>query len=138
MRRQATALLALIGCFIALYLWLHKIGVIGQLTCGTGSCEAVQASRYAMFVGLPVALHGVIGYFVLFAVALVGTLPATASSRGPDLALALLASIGFAFTLYLTAIELFVLREICRWCVASAVIMTAIWLLSLAGIRRNT
>ena len=138
MRRQATALLALIGLFIALYLWLHKIGVIGQLTCGTGSCEAVQASRYAMFVGLPVALYGVIGYFVLFVVGLVGALPANLSRREPDIALAALASMGFAFTIYLTVIELLVLREICRWCVASAVIITAIWLLSLAGIRRST
>jgi uncharacterized membrane protein len=137
MRRQATALLALTGCFIALYLWLHKIGVIGQLTCGTGSCEAVQASRYADFGGLPVALYGVIGYAMLFAVSLVGALPANLSRRELDVALAILASIGFAFTLYLTAIELFVLHEICRWCVASAVIITAIWLLNLAGLRRR-
>ncbi|HUK20908.1 MAG TPA: vitamin K epoxide reductase family protein [Gemmatimonadales bacterium] len=137
MRRQATALLALTGCFIALYLWLHKIGMIGQLTCGTGSCEAVQASRYADFGGLPVALYGVIGYAMLFAVSLVGALPANLSRREPDVALAVLASIGFAFTLYLTAIELFVLHEICRWCVASAVIITAIWLLNLAGFRRR-
>ena len=49
--------------------------------------------------------------------------------------LATLASVGFAFTLYLTAIELFVLHEICRWCVLSAVIMTAIWALSIVGLR---
>ncbi|HUL49569.1 MAG TPA: vitamin K epoxide reductase family protein [Gemmatimonadales bacterium] len=136
MRRQATALLALVGFFIALYLWLHALGVIGQLTCGTGSCEAVQASRYAMFAGVPVALYGVVGYFVLFVVSLVGATPANRSRRQPDLALAALASIGFAFTLYLTVIEVFVLHELCRWCVASAVIITLIWLLSLTGLRR--
>ena len=49
--------------------------------------------------------------------------------------LAALATVGFAFTLYLTAIELFVLHAICRWCVGSAVIMTAIWVLSIAQLR---
>jgi len=44
--------------------------------------------------------------------------------------------VGFAFTLYLTAIELFVLHAICRWCVVSAVIMTAIWVLSITQRRR--
>jgi len=43
--------------------------------------------------------------------------------------------VGFAFTLYLTAIELFVLHAICRWCVGSALIMTAIWVLSIAQLR---
>src|SRR5581483_6328217 len=65
MRRQAIALFALLGLFIALYLWLHALGIVGELTCGTGSCEAVQASRYARFLGVPVALYGVIGYAML-------------------------------------------------------------------------
>ena len=51
------------------------------------------------------------------------------------LVLAALATGGFAFALYLTAIELLVLHAICRWCVASAVIITAIWVLALDGLR---
>ena len=64
---------------------------------------------------------------------------ARASRRGRylvTLALAALATVGFAFTVYLTAIELFVLHAMCRWCVASALIMTATWVLSLAELRR--
>jgi uncharacterized membrane protein len=50
--------------------------------------------------------------------------------------LAALATAGFLFTVYLTAVEVFVLHAICRWCVASAVIMTAIWLLSVSLLGR--
>ena len=40
-RRQAIVLLALVGLLVATYLWLYKIGVLGELQCGTGSCEEI-------------------------------------------------------------------------------------------------
>ena len=135
-RRQAIVLLALVGLLVATYLWLYKIGVLGVLQCGTGSCEYVQTSPYAEILGVPVALVGVVGYVVLFVLGLAGVQPRFAPDRRLTVLLAVLATIGFAFTLYLTAIELFVLHAICRWCVGSAVIMTAIWGLALAGLVR--
>jgi len=136
-RRQAIVLLALVGLLVATYLWLYKIGVLGELRCGTGSCEYVQTSRYAQLLGVPVALYGVVGYATLLGLGLAGLQPAMASNRRVSVLLAALATVGFGFTLYLTAIELFVLHAICRWCVASAVIMTATWVLSLADLRRT-
>ena len=135
-RRQAIALLALVGLLVATYLWLYKIGVLGELQCGTGSCEYVQTSPYAEIFGVPVAFIGVIGYVVLFVIGLAGVQPRFATDRRVTVLLAALATIGFAFTLYLTAIELFVLHAICRWCVGSAVLMTGIWGLALAGLVR--
>jgi len=135
-RRQAIVLLALVGLLVATYLWLYKIGVLGELKCGTGSCEYVQTSPYAEVVGVPVACIGVVGYVVLFLVGLVGLQPKFQEDRRVTTLLAVLATVGFGFTLYLTAIELFVLHAICRWCVGSAVIMTAIWALALAGVIR--
>lgn len=133
LRRQAIALLALVGFCIALYLWLYKIGVIGRLQCGSGSCEFVQTSRYGMLLGLPVAFYGVIGYAVIFAVAIAGLQPSQLERRWPTTALALLSLGGFLFTLYLTGIELFVLHAICRWCVGSAVVITVIAAISLVS-----
>ncbi len=124
--RQAIAVLALVGLFVALYLWFYKIGVIGDLKCGTGSCEYVQTSRWATLLGQPVALYGVAGYLVLFVIALVGLQPRYLSRRGPTRLLAALALGGFAFTLYLTYLELFVIHAVCRWCMGSAVIITLI------------
>ena len=133
--RQAIALLALVGLFVALYLWLHNIGVIGELRCGTGSCEQVQASRYGVLLGLPVAFYGVIGYAALLVVAVLGVQPALAARPGPSRLLAGLATGGLLFTLYLTYLELFVIHAICRWCVGSAVIITVIWAVAMLGVR---
>jgi uncharacterized membrane protein len=130
-RRQAIVVLALVGLLVATYLWLYKIGVIGVLQCGSGSCEVVQASRYAILFGVPVAFIGVLGYAALFVAGLVGVQPAFAADRRVTQLLVVLATGGFAFTLYLTAIELFVLHAMCRWCAASAGVATAIWVLAI-------
>ena len=134
---MAAALLSLSGVFLATYLYLYKIGRIGSLACGTGACETVQLSPYARFVGVEVALIGIGGYLALVGASL-GTLQVPAGTRsGAGNALLLLAMVGLGFTLYLTAIELFVLHAICRWCVGSAVIICLIFLSALVDWRRS-
>jgi len=133
--RQAIAVLALVGFFVSLYLWLYKIGVAGELKCGTGGCETVQLSRWADLFGVPVAFYGVVGYAALLTAALVGLQPARLGRRGPILLVAALATGGVLFTGWLTYLELFVIHAICRWCVASAVTITLIWFVSLHGLR---
>jgi len=66
------ALIALIGVFVSLYLTLYKLGYVGTLACGTGSCETVQLSKWSDFLGQPVAAWGVGYYLVILAVALAG------------------------------------------------------------------
>lgn len=135
--RQAIALLALVGFFLALYLLLYKLGLIGGLQCGTGSCEYVQTSAYGRFLGFPVASYGVLGYGAIFAVALLGLQPRWLGHPGPSRLVAGFAGVGFLFTLYLTYVELFVLQAICRYCVASAVIITAILVVALVDSKRR-
>jgi uncharacterized membrane protein len=135
--RQAIALLALVGLFLALYLWLHQIGVGGELKCGTGGCDTVQASRWARVLGIPVAAYGVVGYAAILAVALAALQPAALERRRPALLLAALATGGVLFSAWLTYLELFVIHAICRWCVGSAVTITIIWLVTLTGLRRK-
>jgi uncharacterized membrane protein len=131
--RMATALLSLAGVFLALYLELHKLGVIGTLACGTGGCEAVQFSSYSRIFGVDVPVIGIAGYGTLFVLSLV-SLQRPADRRWPAL-LRWLALGGVLFTVYLTCIELFVLRTICRWCVGSAVIITLVCLAAWLGPR---
>jgi uncharacterized membrane protein len=135
--RQVIAALALAGLFVALYLYLYKIGVYGELKCGSGGCETVQASPYAILLGQPVALYGVLGYAALLAVSVLGLQPRFAARRWPTLLLAALATLGFLFTAYLTFLEMFVIHAWCRWCLGSAVIITLIWLVALPAARRN-
>ncbi len=134
--RQAIALLALVGLFVALYLWLHALGFGGAIKCGaSGGCETVQTSRWAVFLGLPVAFYGVVGYLAILVVAIVALRPAALSQPRWSKWLVLLATVGFGFTLYLTYLELFVIQAICRWCIGSAVIITLIWIVSLFSLR---
>jgi uncharacterized membrane protein len=134
--RQAIALLALVGLFVAIYLWLHALGYGGPIKCGTGGCETVQASPYAWLFGIPVAFYGVVGYLAMLVVALIALRPAALPDPRWTTLLAALATGGVLFTAYLTYLELFVIHAICRWCVGSAVIITAIWIVALAALRR--
>ncbi len=134
--RQAIALLALVGLFVALYLWLHALGFGGAIKCGaSGGCETVQTSQWAVFLGLPVAFYGVVGYLAVLVVALASLRPAALPQRHWNVMLVGLASVGLLFTIYLTYLELLVIHAICRWCVGSAVIITAIWIVSLLSLR---
>lgn len=129
-RRMLTALVALVGLFVALYLALYKAGVIGALACGAGGCETVQLSRWATFLGFPVAFWGVGYYAVVFVVALAGVQDRWSDSRRLPLALVVLTGWGVAFSAWLTYLELFVIHAICRWCVVSAVIAALLFALA--------
>jgi uncharacterized membrane protein len=130
-RRMLTALIALVGLFVALYLSLYKAGVIGALACGAGECETVQLSRWAMFVGLPVAVWGVAYYALVFVLAFAGTRERWEESRGLAMAMLIVTSWGVIFSAWLTYLELFVIEAICRWCVVSAVLAVALFALTL-------
>ncbi len=133
--RMGAALLSLLGLFVSAYLYLYKIGRIGTLACGTGACETVQASAWSRFAGVEVALIGVIGYSALVLVSLASLQPALVSRLWPAALLAGLAGIGVGFTVYLTYLELFVIHAICRWCVTSATIIIAVFVVALLELR---
>ena len=132
---MAVALLSTVGIFVALYLTLYKLGVLGELTCSVGSCETVQMSRWATLLGLPVAAWGLGAYAGLLTLALVGLQPAFADSRTVSWALVALSGFSVAFSAWLTYLELFVIRAICMWCVISAILMVLILIASVLDLR---
>ncbi len=133
--RMAIALLSLVGIFIAGYLLLHRLGLVGRLICGAGgSCETVQASKYATFAGVPVPAIGVAGYLVTLLLALVGLRPGLTEERVITLALVALSFVALAFTVYLNALEAYVIHAWCRWCVASAVVVALTFACALADL----
>ncbi|MEO7458242.1 MAG: vitamin K epoxide reductase family protein [Gemmatimonadaceae bacterium] len=129
-RRMLVALVALAGLFVALYLTLYKLGYIGTLACGTGSCELVQASKWATFLGVPVGAWGVAFYVGVLALALVGVMPANAERIGVSQLLLAMTGTGVLFSAWLTYLELFVIHAICRWCVVSAVLATILFVVA--------
>ena len=129
------AALALAGIFISLYLALYKIGVIGELSCSIGSCETVNTSKWATFLHLPVAVWGLFFYVDVFLISVLGT---TRSFENESLVSVLLvaeAAIGVLFSAWLTYLELAVIHAICIWCVTSALVVTMIFVVSIADLR---
>ncbi len=129
--RGLTAVLALIGLAIAGYLtWVHYAGLEPVCVGGGGGCERVQSSRWAELAGIPVAVLGLGGYVLILASLL---LP---EETGAVVA-AFLALVGFGFSAWLTYVEIVKIDAICQWCVASAVIMTALALVGVARVLRG-
>jgi len=120
--------LAVVGAAISTYLLTVHWGWTQAVCLGVGGCEAVNASRYAEFFGVPIALIGLGGYVVIGALA--AYLAFVRAARIAQFALFGAAVGGVAFSIYLTYIELFVLYQICPWCVFSAIVITAIAVLS--------
>lgn len=136
-KRMIVAGLALAGIFVALYLFLYKIGVVGNLSCSIGSCETVNLSRWALFLGAPVAAWGVGFYVVMFILALASLQDRYSDSTGIAKIIAGASGIGFVFTVWLTYLELFVIHAICQWCVISALLVTTMFAFSMADLKER-
>lgn len=123
--RRVMIAIAALGLAVTIYLTVVHYAGISVICSSKGNpCEAVQTSVYSKVLGIPVALLGLIGY-----VGILGALlaPDTEYSRITTLALTLF---GFGFSGYLTYREVFTLKEICEWCVSSAIMLTFLFLLA--------
>ena len=126
-----TAVLALAGIGIAGYLtWVHYADLSPVCVGGGGGCEKVQLSDWAKLGGVPVALLGLGAYVVVLASL------ALPEELGRSVA-AFVTLVGFGFSAWLTYVELVEIEAICQWCVASAVVMTLLALVSVARILRG-
>ncbi len=136
--RQFIAVVALINLFVAAYLHLWKIGMAGTLACGEGhGCALAQMSSFGWFLGVDVALIGALGYALIFATAIIGSLPEREDARGPALALAALVYPAILFTLRLKYGEFIVLQTFCPWCAISAVSVTLLGVIVALELRRT-
>jgi len=122
--RRSIAFVATLGIGVATYITIADSGG-GAPTClaGGGGCETVANSSYSHIAGVNVAVFGIIGYVALLATAFF----ANDLARFGGFAIALG---GFGFSVYLTYLEIFTIEAICQWCVASAVLMTILFILN--------
>lgn len=130
-------LLCAIGLGVAWYLSYVETAQV-EAVCGpVGDCNTVQQSAYARLFGvLPIGVLGIVGYVFIFATWLIVRLGRQPWSALASLGLLVLTSIGLLFSIYLTFLEPFVIGATCAWCLTSAVIMTALFWLSLVPARR--
>jgi len=120
--------LAIAGVAVAAYLaWENSQGRSGVCTIAHG-CSKVQQSRYGKMIGVPVSVPGLVLY-TLLTVAAAAWLADHRGLRPVILVLAFYGALGgFLFSAYLTYLEAFVIDAWCIYCIASALIMTALFL----------
>ena len=133
-------ILSIIGLAIAAYL-TATYGLGRSPYCaGSGGCDVVRNSQYVTIIRrvLNVPTFGVIGYLAILIPALLSVrLRAKRDSYLPLFAYGA-ALIGFLCSgFYLTALELFVIHAWCYWCIATAILVSAIFVLSVVDLRRS-
>jgi uncharacterized membrane protein len=117
--RTVAVALSVLGLAIAGYLtYVHYAGVSPVCEIAHG-CEKVQTSQWSKVAGVPVALLGLLGYGAILVAVLARGETALTAAAGAAL-------VGAGFSVYLTYREVFTIHAICIWCVASAVIMVAL------------
>jgi len=134
-------ILSLAGLGVSFYLMWGYTAPGATLACGDShGCETVKNSIYANLMGVPLPTLGILSYVGLL-ILVIGQNQTAVINRGWSAYFALaifgLSLMGVLYSAYLTYIELFVIYAICRWCVASAIIMVAIFLLAIFNLRNN-
>lgn len=122
--RRAIAFVAALGLGVATYIAIADSGG-GSPVCVAGShgCATVAKSSYSHVAGVNIAVFGIVGYALLLASAFF----ANDAARLGGFVLALG---GFGYSVFLTYLEIFKIEAICQWCVASAILMTILFLLN--------
>ncbi len=124
---MAILVLAAIGVFLTTYLTYVAWFEAHPAFCSEGSgCDLVQASRWATFLGMPMAFWGLLTYVMLAWVIW------RAKRKPASWTMVLfLAVSGFAISAYLTVVSVVEIEATCPYCLASFGIMTTLMILTL-------
>ncbi len=123
MKQRVGVLLILLFAFLGLadsvYLAQHA-ATDTPLLCGIenlSGCNIVAQSPYSKFLGIPLSEYGVLFYTIVFVLA---ALELVVFDQLLRRVLQGLAIIGVFFSIGLTALQLFVIKALCMYCLASA------------------
>jgi uncharacterized membrane protein len=131
-------LLAVPGILIAFYLLLFHDGVLVPGCSGSGwdDCGSVSGpdGQYSAIGPIPVALIGLLGYAIIFVLTWAKGLWQALDEVLPELLVGL-TGVALLFSLGLTVLEVFVIKALCRYCVVSAILVVAVFALSVSFLR---
>ena len=121
-------ILAGAGLLLTAYLTYTASFEVHPAFCSEGSgCDIVQSSRWATFLGIPMALWGFVTYVVIAGLGWSGR-----GKSGSGTVLIYVAMSGFAVSAYLTIVSVVEIEATCPWCLTSFAIITTILALALA------
>ena len=121
--------LSIVGLVISGYL-LYTYVTDAPIVCANSGCETVRESAYSYFLGIPLPAFGGVMYATIILLSFGRTI-FEGEARNISRSITLFSFVGVLISAYLTYLEIFVIKAICVWCVASAVVITAIFLVSL-------
>ncbi len=119
---------SLAGIGDTLYLsYYHLLGLMP--TCAIGGCEIVLSSKYASFLGVPLAYIGLVYYVYMLGVAIL--LVIDPRSLGLRLGAVAYTAIGLGLSIFFELFQYFVIGALCMYCAISALTTLALFLLAL-------
>ncbi len=128
-----TLFLAFAGIFVAGYLSYSHFAKI-TVPCGANSaCNFIQNHPSSQWFGIPVAVFGLGAYLTLALLGVLRSKKGLAGSTKLGILMINISGLGTVISLYLSYYALSELRARCDWCLASAAIMTLLFL-SLAAL----
>jgi uncharacterized membrane protein len=132
-----SVVLAILGALDALYLLIFKLTGNSRMCLGNGGCHDVNFSSYSEIYGIPVSLFGMSAFLAILCILFLEGRLKFAKENGP-LAIFGISLGGVLFTAYLTYLEIYVIHAICPFCVASAVLITLIFILAIIRLVKQT
>jgi uncharacterized membrane protein len=135
--KWASIVTAILGGLDAAYLLIYKLTSAQAMCLGSGDCSTVNSSRYSeTFGGIPVSLLGLLAYLTIIGILALETRSRFLKQNGNLLAFGL-SLLGVLFSAYLTYVELYVIHAVCPFCVASAILITIIFILAIIRLIRQ-
>lgn len=129
--------LSALGILVSVYMTIYKLTSNNAMCLGSGDCSTVNASPFSEIYGIPVAFVGVLGYSAIFAILLLSDRLGEFFQQNSTLAVFGLALTGFAFSLYLIYLEIFVIKALCPFCITSQITMTILFLITIVRLVRQ-
>lgn len=124
--------LSLLGLTISAYIWRSQ-KFNKPIACWTRDCDRVIRSPYSRLLGVHNSAIGLWLFFLIFFMTLLHNLGWEPWPKLISSTLIALSFIGTLVSLYLTYIQFFVLKGLCNWCLTSALLILAIFILTVTS-----
>ncbi len=124
--------LSLLGLGISFYIWRSQRSN-RPIACWTRDCDRVIRSPYSHLLGVHNSAIGFWIFLLIFFMTLLHDLGLEPQANLAGFTVTVLSLIGTLVSLYLTYIQLFVLKGICNWCLTSALLILAIFILTVTS-----
>jgi len=134
--KQVTIAFAVIGLLVSIYMTIFKLTNNESMCIGSHGCSIINASKYSVINGIPVAVVGALGYLSILALLYLETKPGFFQDNGSMLLFGV-TLIGFLFTLWLIYLEVALIKAYCPFCITSQVSMTIIFILTVMRVLKQ-